>query len=464
MILFTRVGARDFRVLFTRCVAGRPRGPAPLVVIQIKDETRAVIASTPDGVTLTHTSHAPKERDDFLLLPATVLAEVEGGTDEIVTLERRSKLLAVVRWHGGGKPGTLPVGLTLPGKQHEIPESPELSPASEKLLPALHECGRSAACENGRFALSRVQLQGRAGRVVGTDGKIALLATGFKFPFTDDILVPALPVFGSKPLVRSQDVRVGRTSTHLVVAAGPWSVWLPFDTEARYPDVVSLIPEQPPTVAQLDHNDVVELLKVLSGLPGKGEEDCPVTIDVGSTVKIRGRDVKTNDTQDVTLAQSTVSGPAQRFAFNRCILARALSLGCRTLKVTPGKPLVVEGEHLSVFALALDSGLIVPPTGEVQKSSAIVAVSPTPTLAQPIPTLQRSNDMPPPDTNGHTPPRGDPADPLFTAEELRDALADATSKAARLVAALKAGRREKKVLASVFANLKQLGLDSGGPP
>ena len=72
--------------------------------------------------------------------------------------------------------------------------------------------------------------------------------------------------------------------------------------------------------------------------------------------------------------------------------------------------------------------------------------------------------MPPPETTGNIPLRGEPPDPLLVAEELRDALADATSKAARLVAALKAGRKEKKVLASVLANLKQLGLDSGGPP
>ncbi|MCE9564894.1 MAG: hypothetical protein K8U57_22910 [Planctomycetes bacterium] len=72
--------------------------------------------------------------------------------------------------------------------------------------------------------------------------------------------------------------------------------------------------------------------------------------------------------------------------------------------------------------------------------------------------------MKPPETNGHTPPRGDPPDPLFAAEELRDALADATAKAARLVAALKTVRKGKKVLETVFANLKQLGLDSGGLP
>ena len=70
--------------------------------------------------------------------------------------------------------------------------------------------------------------------------------------------------------------------------------------------------------------------------------------------------------------------------------------------------------------------------------------------------------MKPTETNGHTPPRGDPPDTMLAAEELRDALADATTKAARLVAALKTGRKEKRVLASVLANLKQLGLDTGG--
>ena len=109
MFLFTRAVARDFRVLFGRCVAGRPRGPAPPIIIQVKDNTRTVAATTTDGVTLTHTTPAPKEGDDLLVLPAAVLAEVEGGTDEPVTLDRPSKLRGVVRWPGGGKPRSQPV-------------------------------------------------------------------------------------------------------------------------------------------------------------------------------------------------------------------------------------------------------------------------------------------------------------------------------------------------------------------
>ena len=97
MILFTRGVAQTYRALFARCVAGRPRGPAPPVVIQITAGVRTLSATTAEGVTLTHTMPAPKEPDDLLVLPAAVLAEVEGGTDETVALDRESKLLAQVR-------------------------------------------------------------------------------------------------------------------------------------------------------------------------------------------------------------------------------------------------------------------------------------------------------------------------------------------------------------------------------
>ncbi len=460
MHLFTRVEARDFRALFGRCVAGRPPGPAPPVVIQIKNGSRTVAATTLDGVILTFTAPANKERDDFLVLPTSVLAEVEGSIDETVTLERQSKLLAVVKWQGGHKPRTLPVGLILPGNQHVIPTPPEFSPVALKLLTAMHECGRTAARESGRYALSKIQFQGKPGRVIGTDSKVALLCGGFKFPFPDDILLPALPVFGAKPLSRISEVAIGRTATQVVIVAGPWSVWLPADSKSRYPDVAGVIPSHASTTVGIDGRDAVELLKVLPGLPGADEENRPVTLDARRTLKLRARDSATGVVKEMTLIRSPAAGPPACLAIDRRVLARAISLGCHTLKLTPDKPVVVEGEEFTLVAAPLDPALIVPPTDEGQKTSTDDPGNTNTTPTNP----ERTPPMKTPETNGHTPPRGDPPDPLFAAEELRDSLADATAKAARLVAALKAGRKEKKVLASVFANLKQLGLDSGGPP
>src|SRR5262249_26955419 len=109
MILFTRAVARDFQILFARCSVRRPRGHPPPVVIQIHNQQRIVAATTSAGVILTHTSPAPKEADELFVLPASVLAEVEGGTDEVVTLDRQTKLRGIVKWHDGTKPRTLPV-------------------------------------------------------------------------------------------------------------------------------------------------------------------------------------------------------------------------------------------------------------------------------------------------------------------------------------------------------------------
>ncbi len=44
------------------------------------------------------------------------------------------------------------------------------------------------------------------------------------------------------------------------------------------------------------------------------------------------------------------------------------------------------------------------------------------------------------------------------AEELRTALSEAAGIAARLVAALRHGKKEKKVLSALMTNLKQLNL------
>lgn len=448
MTLFTRMVAQNFRALFARCVTGRPSGPAPPVVIQTQDEVRTLAATTAAGVTLTHASPAPKEPDDLFVLPASVLAEVEGGTDEAVDLDRETKLRGVLRWHGGAKPRTLPVELILPGKQHELPTPPALSAVRAPFLTALHECGRTAAKESGRFALSKVQLQGKYGRVVGTDGKVALLWNGFTFAFADDVLVPALSVFGSKPLARITDVKLGRTATHLVVGIGPWSVWLPTDTTAKYPDVAGVVPRHAPTTVRIDPSDAAALLPMLPGLPGGDHELRPVTLDADRVVRLRGRTEsgeRIGETRDVLLEHSTTSGPTTRVVLDRRVLARALVLGCHTARLTPDKPAVLEGNDCTLVAAPLDPALVAPPATNRPETT--------------VPSIHPERKPPvKPETNGHVPPRGDPADPLELAEELRSALSEAAGIAARLVAALRQGTKQKKVLSALMTNLKQLNL------
>lgn len=449
MTLFTRSVARDFRSLLSRCIAGRPRGPAPPVVVQIRSGVRTLAATTAEGVILTHASTAPEEPDDLIVLPALVLAEVEANSDDEVTLDRPSKTRGTVKWFAGATPRTLPVELIVPGKQHDVPAPPQLTPGTESLLTALHECGRSAARESGRYALSKVQVQGRAGRIVGTDGKVALLWKGFTFPFEGDALVPALPVFGAKPLARFTDVRVGRTATHLVVAAGPWCVWLPVDPKAKYPDVVAVIPRSAPTTVTVHKTDAADLVTVLPVLPGADHELRPLTIEAGPVVRVCGHGTEKDDPGPVVLSRSGASGPITRAVLDRRVLARMLALGCNTLKLTPDKPVVAVSERVTLVAAQLDPALAA--VTNDPSASTVEAVSDT------NPSPERNREMKP-ETNGHVAPRGDPADPLELAEELRTALSEAAGIATRLVAALRHGKKEKKVLSAVLTNLKQLNL------
>lgn len=295
-----------------------------------------------------------------------------------------------------------------------------------------------------------MQLQGTGGRVVGTDGKVALLWRGITFPFAEDVLVPALPVFGAKPLSRVTEVTLGRTATHLVVAAGPWAVWLPVDTKAKFPDVAAVVPRHAPATAEIDESDAVALLPALPGLAGADHELRPVTLEADGFVRVRGRSEggeKAGQSREVPLARSTTSGPAVRAVLDRRVLARALSLGCRTLRLTPEKPVVFECADCTLVAAQLDPALAAPPAGDAAG----------PPAANPTHRSERRTPVKP-ETNGHNPPRGDPADPLDLAEELRAALADAAGIAARLVASLRQGKKEKKVLSAVLTNLKQLNL------
>lgn len=456
MILMTRATARDFRAAFLRCLTSRPRDPAPPVVVRFAGGTRTIACTTGDGAILTHDT-ATDERDDLLVLPADFLGKVEGGTDEGVRLDRLPKWRGVLHWHVGTKPRTLPVELLPPSSHHDLPQPPDFTPVSAKVLDALHECGRTAARESGRYTLSKIQVRGRAGQVVGTDGKAALQYGGFTLPFTDDVLVPAVPVFGLN-FVTSGDVRIGRTSTHLVLAAGVWAVWLPTDTTGRYPDVAAILPRNPPTTVTIDERDAVALLLVLSGLPGGDDENRPVTLDADRTLTVRGRDDGTREMREVPLPRSIVSGPAVRIALDRRMLARLLLLGCTILKLIPDKPAVAEGDGIVFVAIGLDSTLVVLPAEAPR--AGITALVPVPKL--PATAHERSQPVPIPETNGHA-LRGDLADSLSLAEELRAALADAATKAARLVTALRQSKKEKKVLSAVLTNLKQLSLGIGGP-
>jgi hypothetical protein len=128
----------------------------------------------------------------------------------------------------------------------ELPDlPPRLAPMPEEFLAALGDAARTAAEQSTRFAVTRVQLRGKSGEVAATDDRQLLLQSGFPLPWQDSVLVPRLPVFGSRDLAFPGPVGLGRAEGHVILRAGDWTFFLGIDKDARFPRVEDASPGRP---------------------------------------------------------------------------------------------------------------------------------------------------------------------------------------------------------------------------
>ena len=452
MIVFPREVARAFRALAKKCLAGRPRGPAPPVVIRVRAGVLTLWCRI-ESVGLRYSVAAPAAENETLLVPMDVFSAFEGPRSDPVRLSVDGKLQGVASWTDQGEAKSHAFTALLPGKQHTVPALPDLAPITDAFRSVLHECGRTAARDAERFILNHIQIRGSSGHVIGTDSKFLLIAKGFDFPFPDSVLVPAIPVFGSRELADESDVRIGRTESEVVVACGPWFVHLPI-ASGKYPDALSILPTPGSgTTVTLDDAQAAELLLALPALPGATNDDRPVTLDLSDGLTVRARDEATESVQERSLSVA-VEGPPATVAVNRMVIDRALRQGCRTLRIPSNLRLVaLEGPDRLFAVAALDTSIVVSTPGR-------------PSPRSPAPSFRRDAMKPVNGTaaNGrHPPPTNEPEsfDPLAEAEAIRLLVVEVGSRLVRLIGTLRSSRKEKKVLANVWAGLKQLNLAPG---
>jgi hypothetical protein len=444
---------KRFAAVAARCVSGKPAGPPPTVVCRVSDGVLSVTTRLPNGVVLSFVPAADATSDAVLVMPFDVLSNLS-SVREPVELRLTRGLSAEARWTDRSGPRAHPFTALKPGRPHDpLPDIPEWVPCPAKLLAALHQCGQATARAGStpRFALDRLCLSGAAKRVVGSDGKVALLAGPFPLPFADTKLVPAVPVFGCPELSSQTVVSVGTTDGFVAVRAGPWCVFLPV-VPGRYPDVAAVIPKSRPTVGGIDEGDARELLAKLATLPSPDDPSRPVTLVLNGGASVLASDGER--TERVRLSRSPAAGPDVRVALDRSILSRALKLGCLTAKVwAADKPVVFEGTGLQLVTAPLGEDDVV--------RDSVEAVTPA-SSPDPNPHDRRTTVKPEP-PRPHPPPES--PDPLALAEHLRQSLADAHAAAARLVAILKGRKKEQRALAQVVSSLKSLNLTpTGGGP
>lgn len=454
MLTLHRRDLTAFRAVFRRCRPTRAPDPNQLIRVTAAGTSLRFLIATVD-VALGYTC-VPTQRSDDLdwCLPGAVLDVAEQTVTDTFELHPLGKTRASLRWPGGEREFDL-----VKANRPAWPDGPDRwGQADSLLLTALHEAGRTADRSPSRWASHRVQLQGDAGRVVGTDTKQALIWDGFRFPFTESVLVPAVAAFGSKEWKR-EAVRVGRTKSQVVFAVGPWTLGLTVDPSGKFPDATAIVPKvQTPTVIHLSEDDARLSLTRLDEAPDD-DNTSGVTIDAcDAGVAVRWRAGEDAPPSELRLSGSRSTGPAVRFALDRQYLRRGLALGFRTLKVCGAhRPLAMTDRHRLYLVAGHDPSTAIKPDDAVRAISD--SISPIVLRSQP------SNPEPPmpiPPTRTGPPPDDDPApDPLAEAEAVRDLLAEAAQRANQLVQMLKAKRKADRAITQAVRSLRALPLGGG---
>jgi hypothetical protein len=343
----------------------------------------------------------------------------------------------------------------------------------------LHACGQSANRETtSRFALARLQLRGQFGQVIGTDGRQLLIWGGFELPFQEDLLVPAVPIFGSRDFTGEQDVRIGRTRKYVNVTVGPWTVWLTIDDSSRFPEVTSVLPRSS-RMAKLvfDEADATALLRDLQESIPAGDEVVPVALEFGPRPALRWREGTPGHRGPFNLSRSTCTGPTMAVTLDPKFLVRALSLGFREVCGTSGNaPVLFCDQHRSYLVAnfgqapaaassdrpalpAPRSTHLLPPVGSGVASDDVDA-SPVP---EPVRPFSQQGEGPVDSERNGDPPINHPTaddvlDPLTEAEALRAALAEVGRRVSRLIASLRLLQKQRRALHTAWSSLRHLGL------
>src|SRR5262249_45203903 len=153
-------------------------------------------------------------------------------------------------------------------------------------------------------------------------------------PWTENLLVPAIRVFGCKELPVAP-IAIGKTKTHVAICLDAWTFYLRVDTQSRYPPVDDVIPKATTgyTKCTVHPDDASFLAHTLPRLLVDHEKDQRITLDLNGQAVIRGRQEGQSKCQELVLARSQVTGRPMRFNTNRQYLMRMLDLGFSTLNV-----------------------------------------------------------------------------------------------------------------------------------
>jgi hypothetical protein len=487
MIILTRSQVRRLRTVFRRSTLGiTDRGQVADLVLRAEGgQLRAQYRY--GDLAVEHVERGGDRPASSLALPLDALADFEGAADTPVDLESVAPDRTVVRWEDRGIPQSREYCLVTPiDRAAEMPAMPATwAPGPPELLAALTEATESGTDDSTRYALNCIQLRGSRGRIVATDGRQLLVRSGFEFPWADDVLIRRSPIFGCRALPHDRPVEIARTETHVVVRVGGWVIACGVQTDARFPDVERVIPQPAEVVTRLrlDPEDAGFLDSALGRLPGAGDINAPVTIDVNGRVAVRATSAdRPGQVTELVLDRSSHTGPALCICTNRMLLERALRLGHTEIGFTGvDSPFVCRNAGRIFTVQPLSGGSPPPADADVTRIQSGAAggerrvTTHTETTRRTTTVRESSNGHAPatpavsrnrlPDRPGVTTSPTTAESPgtslaalIQEAESLHASLADARARTARLISGLRRQRKQTRLLNETLRSLRQLRL------
>ena len=190
MIELTRKQIQKVRATVRQALGLTSARRAPTITLEATSAS-LLIRSATDSVAVEYRVPGDYQQSRFAV-PYEALAACEGRQEDLVRFEQAADQVTV-NWSDAGIPQSVQYATSEP---IAFPESTEsLVAIDRQFLSAMTDACETTQYDSTRFTLNCVRLRGADGQIAATDAQQALLQTGFRFPWDNEILVPSTAVF-----------------------------------------------------------------------------------------------------------------------------------------------------------------------------------------------------------------------------------------------------------------------------
>ncbi len=465
MIQISRRSIRTIRTMIRQTLGITSSRRAPAVtfrnpdsggVLRIQSATaKAAIEVRLDSLTL--------DPDSFSI-PYQALMSCEGSQEELVHFVRNENEI-IAQWTDSGIPQSVTFAA---GEPVDMPPETTLTAIEPRFITAMADAVATTSAESNRFALDCVRLSGSDGQLAASDGSQAILETGFQFPWSETVLVPASDVFSSREFAAAEAVKIGRSDDWVTIQTESCTVHLKIEKERRFPDLDLQIPNRgsAATTLALAEADVAFLLESAPRLPAAEESSAPVTVELNGVVAIRAAAEASDQITELVLSNSRRVGEEILFQTDRTFLCRAVELGFREIQLRSNTaPACCQDDRRTYLWALLDEESVLRASDQATKiSSPPVSDSPPQTKGKSTTMVTTANSRPvsprtsTTSTSATAGTNETETNPnlLTQAETLRESLSQALTDVRELITAIKRNQKQNRLVESTLRSLKQL--------